>query len=122
MAQYVENDNARERSGRKWLVDPIKESHGFGLPANDSAKLPEFETFLKWLKSSYLTPVPVKTIQQVLEHPRELAVSQERVAALSSEVEDTLRKLHSLDYLPETCKGVYCCRTVLRPLLKTARE
>ena len=88
MAQFVENDNARERGGRKRRADPFKESHGYGLRANDSAKLPEFEIF-KWLKSSCLTPVPVKTLQQVLEDPRELAVIQERVATLSSEDEET---------------------------------
>ena len=49
--------------------------------------------------------MPVKTLQQVLEDPRELAVIQERVATLSSEDEETLRKLHSLDDLPETWKG-----------------
>ena len=105
MAHFVDNDSGRERSGRKRRVDPFKESHGYGLRANDSSKLPEFEIFLKWLKSSCLTPVPVKTLQQVLEDPRELAVIQERVATLSSEDEETLRKLHSLDDFPETWKG-----------------
>ena len=47
--------------------------------------------------------MPVKTLQQVLGDPRELAVIQERVATLFSE--ETLRKLHSLDELPETWKG-----------------
>ena len=83
ISQYVENDHAREWSGRKWRVDPFKESHGYGLP--------EFEIFLTWLKSSCLTPVPVKTVQHLLEDPRELAVIQERVATLSSEDEETLR-------------------------------
>ena len=95
----------RDRSGRKRRVDNLKQSHGYGLRANDSAKLPGFEMFLKWLKSSCLTPVPVKTLQQVLEDPRELVVIQERVATLSSEDEEALRKLHSLDDLPETWKG-----------------
>ena len=105
MTQFVDNDSERERSGRKRRIDPFKESHGYGLRANDSAKLPEFEIILKWLKSSGLTPVPVKTLQQVLEDHRELAVIQERVATLSSEDEQNLRKLHSLDDLPETWKG-----------------
>ena len=122
MAHFVDNDSERERSGRKRRVDPFKESQGFGLRVNDSAKLPEFEIFLKWLKSSCLTPVPVKTLQQVLEDPRELAVIQERVATLSSEDEETLRKLHSLDDLPETWKEVCCCQTVSRPLLESVRE
>ena len=86
-------------------MDPFKESHGYGLRVNHSAKLPEFEIFLKWLKSSCLTPVPVKTLQQVPEDPGELAVIQEQVVTLSSEDEETLRKLHPLDDLPETWKG-----------------
>ena len=120
MAEFVVSDTERERSGRKRCIDPFKESHGYGLRANDSAKLPEIEIF-KWLKSSCLTPVPVKTLQQVLEDPRELAVIQEQVATLSSEDEETLRRLHSLDDLPETWE-VCCCQTVLRPLLESVRE
>ena len=41
----------------------------------------------------------------MLEDPRELAAIQERLATLYSEDEETLRKLHSLDDLPETWKG-----------------
>ena len=81
----------------------LSKSQGYGLRANDSAKLPEFEIFFKWLEWSCLTPVPIKTLQQVLEDPRELAVIQERLATLSSEDEETLQKLHSSDDLTETC-------------------
>ena len=121
MAQFVDSDSGRERSGRKRRVDPFKESHGYGLRANDSAKLPEFEIFLKWLKSSCLTPVPVKTLQQVLEDPRELAVIQERVATLQK-----MKRLYGSCIrwmiFQRLGREVYCCQTVLRPLLESVRE
>ena len=57
-----------------------------------------------------------KILQQVLEDSRELAVIQERVATLFPEDEETLRKLHSLDDLPETWKeGVLLSNSVEAP-------
>ena len=81
MAQFADSD-----SGRKRRMDPFEESDEYGLRTNDSVNEPEFEIF-KWRKSSCLTPVPVKTLQQVLEDPRELAAIQVRMATLSSEDE-----------------------------------
>ncbi len=102
MSRLTGSDEGRRQSGRQPRVPSYKSVHEHDLRANDSVKIPELDTFLEWLKSSYLSPVPVRTFDEVLEKPEELAVIQERVSSLSPEDEKNLRELQSLDELPQT--------------------
>ena len=105
MTEYVDVDANRARSGRQRRVPAYSNTHSHDLRADDSLDLPDFGTFLEWLKSSQLSPVPVRTFSGVLERPGEVAVIQERVSSLSPEDEGVLRELSSLDDLPSTWEG-----------------
>lgn len=105
MTEYVDRDAGREESGRSRRVPEYTPKNPRENRRNRDPEVPEFDSFVKWLPSSNLTRVPVKSFSEVKQRPHEFAFIEEPAVYLPKNRESLVKDLGEIDDLSASWGG-----------------